>query len=173
LKGIPGAHRAAVFLWPEPLGRPKRVSVDVVRLDDAVLKTPIRFAFDLRPAELPEIADETPPVVVQMEEALEDDPGRPRSVRVKGPEGAVTWRLVERPGHEREVQRIERGGAPVVSTVNTATYCYRLTCSLCGRVRYAKPNSIYQIFWCRVCTRMIRLRKRALTQYKARYGKPR
>jgi hypothetical protein len=47
-------------------------------------------------------------------------------------------------------------------------YCYRLVCPRCGRSRYAKRNSVYQIKYCRVCTQQGRLRRRALEQYRDR-----
>lgn len=172
LVGVPGVERAAVFCWPEPLGRPRRVLVDVVRLDQAVLNTPVQLAFELFPEERPVVPDETPPVVVEAEDGDEVSSDQPLVVTVPGPEGPVTWRRTRRAAYEKEVQRLDDTGSAVLGLVDTGTYCYRMTCA-CGRVRYARPNSLHQIFWCRVCTRTIRLRRRALSQYRARYGRPR
>jgi hypothetical protein len=174
--GVPDVARVALFVWPEPLGKTRRLAVDVVRLDDTVLKTPVQFTFELRPAERPTVADELPAVVVGVETPSTPASAwceRPRLLRLKGPEGPVTWQLVEAPGTEREVRRLERDGTPVFGTVDTATYCYRLTCPRCGRVRYSKANSVHQIHLCWVCTRSERLRHRALRQYQSRRGRKR
>lgn len=173
--GLPGVRRVAVFVWPSPLGRPRRLTVDVVRLDAQTLKEPVSLSFLLTDSEQPRSGgDELPPVEAGTD-ALDEvcESGRPRAVRVAGPEGPVTWRLVEHPGTEKEVQCLDANGAPQLALVDTGVYCYRLTCPRCGRVRYSKPNSLHQVFWCRVCTRQDRLRKRALSQYKSRHGKRR
>lgn len=179
--GVPGVEKVALFAWPEPLGKTRRIAVDVVRLDAAALSAAIQFTYELKPEERPVVEDELPPVTVRTVDAehiaLMDKacwpPDRPRTLKLPGPEGPLTWQLVEMPAQEKEVQQLGKDGMPVFAMVDTATYCYRLTCPRCGRVRYSKPNSIHQIFLCRVCMRMDRLRRRALEQYKARHGKKR
>jgi hypothetical protein len=163
-------ERVAFFAWPEPLGRPKRVVVDVVRLDQQLID-PVSFTFDLAPEETPTAPDELPPVIVD-QDAPPASRSRPKSVTVEGPDGAIVWQHVEAQT-AREVLQLTRDGKPVFGHVDTTSHCYRMTCPRCGRVRYAKPNSIHQVFLCRVCMRTERLRRRALTQYRARYGKRR
>ena len=172
--GIPGVTLVALFAWPEPLGKPRRIAVDVVRYDGTVLSAPVRFAYELQEHERPHIVEE--PVAVA---AVEPPPiitrGRPAVVVVNGPEGPVTWSLVG-PGEdgervEREVQKLDAKGQPVLAAVDVTTSCYRMLC-VCGRVRYARPNGLHQITLCRVCTRAERLRKRALSQYKKRRASP-
>lgn len=181
VRGVPGVATVALFAWPEPAGKTRRIAVDIVRLDAVKLGVPVTFAFELTPAERPIVLDELPPVVVKTYDAEEMarmdkacwPADRPRVMKLRGPEGPVVWQLVETPGWEKEVQQLSHDGAPVFASVDTAVYCYRLTCPRCGRVRYSKPNSLHQIFWCRVCTRTERLRKRALRQYRVRHGKKR
>jgi hypothetical protein len=171
--GLPDVERAAFFAWPEPLGRPKRVVVDVVRLDQQLIE-PVSFAFDLTFDETPAAIDELPLVTVAAPAPLLAPATRvrPRSITLESPEGPITWHLVEATD-AREVLQLSRGGKPIFGHVDTTTHCYRMTCPRCGRVRYSKPNSVHQVFLCRVCTRTERLRRRALAQYRARYGKRR
>lgn len=158
-----------MFCWPEPFGRPERVLVDIVRVDERVLEVPIGLVVALAGTERPEVDDELPPVVATFDDEV---PDRARCVVLAGPHGPITWRLVGRGGYEKEVERLDAAGRPVLGLVDTTKACYRMTCA-CGRVRYAQPNGLHQVFYCRVCTRAHRLRKRALAQYKTRYGKPR
>jgi len=172
LKGVPGVSRVAFFAWPEPLGRARRIAVDVVRLNDSALRTPICFAYELADDERPRV-EETPPVEVTIDQFVAEVAGR-RIVVMGPPERPVRWTqiLPAEARLEREVQQLGKDGTPIFATVNTAKYTYRMTCA-CGRVRYAKGNSLHQIFACRVCTRADRLRKRALRQYRTRYGRKR
>jgi hypothetical protein len=87
--------------------------------------------------------------------ALSDDPDDPRPSVIRL--GELEWRLVKA-GNALEVTRID-SGVPTLQSVDTGIYCYRLTCG-CGRERYAKRNSVHQVFACRVCTRQGRLQKR-------------
>ncbi|APU88909.1 hypothetical protein Rctr197k_096 [Virus Rctr197k] len=166
--GVPGVHGVAVFAWPEPLGPARRVVIDVVRLDQTVLRAPLSVVFELQEGERP-VVEETPPVEVTAAEFEDLETGR-RLVTV----GEVTWSQVlpHEARLEREVQQLERDGRPVFGLVDTAVYSFRMTCG-CGRVRYTRPNSLHQVHQCRVCSRADRLRKRALSQYKTRHGKPR
>ena len=116
-------------------------------------------------------ADERPPptaedsVIVTAEEleaSLEDE--RPQVINF----GATVWHLVTKGDVEREVRELDRGGRPVFQEVDTSIYCYKLVCSKCGRVRFARRNSIYEIQYCRVCTKQNRLRNRAAEQYRQR-----
>lgn len=166
--GVPGVARVGLFAWPEPLGKTRRMALDVVRLDQARLETPIPVVFELRAEERPSVDDELPPVVVaaEAETAASTWCQRPQTLKFRSAEGPVVWQLVEEPRVESEVVKLDRTGAPIFGSVDTQTYCYRLSCPRCGRVRYSKPNSVHQICLCRVCTRQDQLRRRALTQYK-------
>lgn len=172
VRGVPGTRTVALFVWPEPLGRARRIAIDVVRLDETTRRTPICFAYELTPAERPSV-EETPPVEVTIDQFVAEVAGR-RIVVMGPPEQPVRWTqiLPAEAKLEREVQQLEKDGTPVFATVDTRKYCYRMTCT-CGRVRYAKANSLHQIFACRVCTRADRLRKRALRQYRTRYARKR
>lgn len=169
VSGVPGVRRVALFAWPEPLGPARRVAVDVVRLDEEALRAPICFSYELEDWERPA----APPVEVTIAELALEIEGR-RIVATGTAERPVRWTqiLAGEARREHEVQQLDRSGGPVFATVDTSVYSYRMTCA-CGRVRYSKPNSLHQIFACRVCTRFERLRKRALRQYRARYGKKR
>jgi len=167
VSGLPNVKRLSVFVWPEPPGRPNRIGVDVVRLDETVLDRPISWGFDLTPDERPIAADE-PDVVVGVEELearLDDD--RPEIIRF----GSTEWHLVTGMPPQPEVERLGPDGQPIVVYVDIDVACYKLQCPRCGRARYSKRNSVHQIRYCRVCTRADRLRTRALTQYKARTRK--
>lgn len=172
--GVPDVARVALFVWPEPLGKTKRLAVDVVRLDGRVLSEPVSLTFELEPDERPAVPDEpVPPRGDPRSINCATFPADRRDVLVfAGPLFVVEWRLVEEPGMEREVLRLDRLGRPVYGMVDTTDYCYRLACR-CGRVRYSKPNSVHQVSACRVCTRTDQLRRRALKQYQARHGKRR
>jgi hypothetical protein len=167
--GIPRVKTVALYAWPEPLGRSRCVTVDVVRVGDRVLVSPATFELELGAKERPVQKDEMPPVVVTLAEAREGSTEDDDTVRVEGPEGVIEWRRVGA-GTQREVQRLDASGVPVLADVNTEVYCYRMSCPKCGRVRYAKKNSLHQVWLCRVCTRGKRLRRRALSQYRARHG---
>jgi len=167
VSGLPGVRRVSAFCWPEPPGRPNRIGVDVVRLDETVLDWPVTWGFDLTAAERP-VAPDEPDVVVgaeEMEAKLDDD--RPEIIRF----GSTEWHLITGMPPQPEVARLDTDGRPVVTYVDIETSCYKLQCSRCGRARYSKRNSVHQIKYCRVCTRADRLRTRALTQYKARARK--
>lgn len=168
--GLPNVSRVALFAWPEPLGRTQRMVVDVVRLDSQLIG-PVSFTFELSEEERPVVADELPPVTVTLDSAPETGT-RPKRLQLQGPDGLVAWELVEAV-EAKEVLQLTRAGKPIFGHVDTNVYCYRMTCPRCGRVRYSKPNSVHQVFLCRVCTRTERLRRRALSQYRARYGKRR
>jgi hypothetical protein len=165
--GVPGVLSVALFAWPEPLGRARRIAIDVVRADRRALREPVSFTFELEPEERPSL-EETPPVEVTLAEVVEPSTGR-RQVVLGPPGRQARWTqiLPAEAKLEREVQRLEKDGSPVLVLVDTRTYSYRMTCA-CGRVRYSKPNSLHQIGACRVCTRGERLRKRALVQYQSR-----
>ena len=151
--GLPGVRRAAVFCWPEPLGKPRRLTVDVVGFDGGVLDRPISFTYELDPVE------------VRVEELSPPASGGARRTR-----GGIVWTEVPPDEVGKEVLRLEKNGAPVFHTVNTRLYRFKMTCR-CGRVRYARANSLYQVRQCQVCTRADRLRKRALDQYQKRHGR--
>jgi hypothetical protein len=162
--GVPGVTRISVFAWPEPPGRPGRVGIDIVRAGDYVLPRPITAGFDLAAHELPAPIDEPVSEVVtaqEIEQSLEDT--RPATIHYKD----AVWHLS--PGGVRqEIQDLDAEGRPLYADVDTDTYCYKLVCPRCGRHRYAKRNSTYQIKYCRVCTQAERRRKRALDQYARR-----
>lgn len=174
--GLPEVETITLFVWPVPLGHATHLAIDIVRLDARRLREAIRLQLPLRPAERPVAVEEVPPPSGGADVELSLGPGagaeRPEVVKVAGPDGPVTWRLVA-PGVEQEVVRLGAGGVPVFQPVDTAVFCYRLTCGVCGRVRYAKPNSLHQVALCRVCTRQDRLRRRAVAQYYHRTRKRR
>jgi hypothetical protein len=203
--GLPGVKHVAVFVWPDPVGFPDSLLVDVVRVGATPLKIPISFSFPLvegekmagpranfretpppgrpwAPPDSPRTGDTPRTTVVTAAKGATESGNvpesplpstrRPESIRVRGPDGPITWHLVEHLGIASEVVRLDRDGTPVYHSVDTHTRCYAFTCR-CGRVRYAPPNGLHQIGACWVCTRAARLRRRALAQYVRRYGQPR
>lgn len=154
--GVPDTTAVTIFAWPEPYGACKRIAVDVVQLDDRVLLDPVPLFFDVAPTERPS----GPPTEVS--DALLGAPvvtfGDVRWYKIAAEDGKK----------EREVQKLKSDGSPVYAAVDTTEYNYFMSCPECGRMRYAKRNSLHQIAACRVCTRQERLRKRALYQYRTR-----
>lgn len=51
------------------------------------------------------------------------------------------------------------GGREAKQRVDTAVYAYRMVCA-CGRIRYAKPNTLHEVRQCRLCQRETRLARR-------------
>jgi hypothetical protein len=164
LDGVPGAAQVSLFAWPEPLGRPTRIGIDVVRLEDRVLSRPVTLGFDLAPHEQPDSHGDAEVIVAAEELQIDLDETRPELLRFGGAE----WRLCAQAGIQREVRDLNSQGRPIFQEVDTEVYCYKLICPKCGRARYAKRNSVHQIKYCRVCTRAARLRKRALDQFQQR-----
>lgn len=80
-----------------------------------------------------------------------------RPARVVTAEGIV-WHLADET-HGLEVVLV--GGKLTRVAVDTDTFCYRMTC-LCGRIRYAKPNTLTKVRQCRVCAIEGRINRRRL-----------
>lgn len=72
------------------------------------------------------------------------------STSVPGRDG-TRWAPVVGGGFRAEPQSIDAATNDVIAQVDTGVYCWALHCD-CGRVRYAKRNSIHQVSLCRVCT---------------------
>lgn len=159
LSGVPGVSRAAVFAWPEPLGAPRRLGVDVVALDDVALPNPQRFWVDV--SDRGTVPREVFPIVVRPRDV--EDP-RPTEVRMP----YVVWSLVDGAGLQPEVRHLRKDGQPDVAMVDTSVYSYRMTCPRCGRARYAKRNSLHQVHYCRPCTQADQKRRKATRQFQQR-----
>jgi hypothetical protein len=161
IAGVPGISLVEIFAWPNPIGRARRVLADIVATDRQALSEPVTVEIELQDGEAAPLRTETAPVVVDARTRLaaEED-----AVQI----GACLWRRVG-PGKQQEVFQLQLDGTPLVRTIDTTKYPYRLTCS-CGRVRYAKRNSLHQIHACRVCTEFARTRAKALKQFRARRG---
>lgn len=165
IDGLPGIERVSLFAWPEPPGRPTRIGVDVVRVDESILDYAVTFGLDLKKSEWPVPPAESDNVIVAASEIeLDFDDSRPSKIKIDH----VEWYLCANAGVQREVRELKRDGQPIFQDVDTSVYCYKLICPRCGRARYAKRNSIHQILYCRVCTRQGRLRNRALVQFRER-----
>lgn len=159
--GVPAIRTVALFAWPLPPRRPLLMALDIVRLNTHVLDEPIRLEYKLSARDAPAVIEEP------AERILAGEPVRV----VDSPYGSIQWYAVGSAGHEREALRFERDGSLIVGTVNTKSFPFRMACPECGRFRYAKANSLHQVFLCRVCTRQDQLRRRALAQYRARKGR--
>jgi transposase-like protein len=159
LDSVPGVETVAVYAWPEPLGAPKRVGVDIVAVNDKTLSKPKRLWLDVAHGEA--VPREAIPVVVLPRDVI--DP-RPTEVRME----YVVWVLVDGVGKQPEVRKLTCDGQPEVDLVDTSVYSYRMTCPRCGRARYAKRNSIHQIRYCRPCTQADQKRRKAVSQYQKR-----
>jgi len=163
IAGLPEEH-VAVFVWPEPLGHPTHIGIDVVCLGTQPLAVPLTLQLALTdpPKRTHAVAD----AVVSVAELDPDlDETRPDTLRYGGAE----WRLCAKAGIQQEVTDLDEHGGPVFQAVDTAVYCYQLCCPKCGRIRYARRNSTHQIKYCRVCTRAAQLRRRALSQFQHRH----
>lgn len=87
------------------------------------------------------------------------DKARPEIVQC--PTTGITWHL-KRDVKAKEAVRVE-SGRDVLVPVDVRTYCYQMMCA-CGRVRYAKPNTLYEVAECRVCAHETRLARRAIKE---------
>lgn len=145
-----------------------RLGIDVLNIDGQVLNPPLRMGVETGLSWPPESISESAAELL----CNDEDDHRPTTIFL----GAARWDLVV-PAERQEVFRLDAKGFPVYRTVDTREYPYRMICARCGRVRYAKRNSLHQIEYCHVCTRQDRLRRRSLTQYQQRaarrQGRPR
>lgn len=91
-------------------------------------------------------------------EARRRQRARHRAHVIRAPSGVV-WTLVP-DARAREPARVDGLGRDVQVPVDTDVFCYRMVC-LCGRIRFAKPNTLHQVVKCRVCARATRLGRRA------------
>lgn len=158
LIGLPKAASVCLYAWPEPVGRPTRIGVDVVQVDSMVLPETLHLSLPVPTEEVLPL----PPLSMTAAE-VDFEEARPDTLRHLGAE----WRLV-RPQITREIIDLDDAGQPVYAEVDTAKKCYQLVCPRCSRVRYAQRNSTHQIKYCWVCTKQQRTRKRCLSQYAAR-----
>lgn len=69
----------------------------------------------------------------------------------------IVWSPVK--ATERESEPVFAGGKERTQRVDISVYSYRMYCE-CGRVRFAKPNTLYEIKKCRVCSRLEKLARR-------------
>lgn len=145
LAGIPDVAKVGLRAWPEPARAPIQIGVEITQVNGATLAHPISFVIALDKRQVP------PPL-----EVVDLDDHRPAHISF----GSVEWFLVA-PGHQNEVRAIDAHGRAVYREVDTSIYAYRLDCSRCGRVRYARRNTLHQIQYCWVCTSQIRLHRRA------------
>ena len=157
LSGLPDISRVLTFVWPEPLGYPTRIGVDIVQVDDDILPAAIETSFELAESERVGPHPDELITITAMDESYMDEDSRPRSIKI----GHAEWTLVPDGGVAREVRSLStQTGAPLFSEVDTAEYCYRLVCPKCGRTRHAKRNSIHQVKYCWVCTGVSKARRR-------------
>lgn len=145
-----------------------RIGVDVVKIGDRVLEHPTTIFLELEESERPFPAVEPTTVTAEELSTVDLEEDRPEVITLR----QAQWYLV-RGGIQREVIALARDGAPIFQDVDTTVYCYKLVCPKCGRARFAKRNCVYQITYCRVCTRQHHLRRRSLVQFRerARNGK--
>lgn len=71
----------------------------------------------------------------------------------------LVWNLVK----PNCVEHKEPDEEDALQTVDVVSYCYRMVCS-CGRVRYTRPNSIYEVTRCRYCQASHRLAVKRATR---------
>lgn len=89
------------------------------------------------------------------------DPGNKKDkvlnseVVVEWPDGQIiTWRLVVGEGKKSHlIKRTKRKDVFHIEkrTVDTAKYCYVMTCPNCGEIRYCKPASLKLVNLCNAC----------------------
>lgn len=75
-----------------------------------------------------------------------------------GPTGVVWHRVEQAGGSIREPVKQHRG-RDVMWDVDPHTHRYRMVCA-CGRVRYARPNTIHEVTKCRICQNTQRRKQR-------------
>lgn len=83
---------------------------------------------------------------------------RPKLVRSKTT--GLGWELVDAATDlQMEVSEIDDAGREITTAVDISKFCYRMICPLCQyRIRYAQPNSIHEIRYCRPCQKRERRR---------------
>ena len=154
---------ATLFAWTWPQHAPSEVRVEVVSPQR------LSFSFPLGDAR-PHVAVPPPPPIPQVYcGRIVTDPRageRAARFRVNG----LLWIYAgspQSPGVAWELTGFDAQGAPQYVLRDTVDYCYRTSCP-CGLLRYARPNALALVTACWVCTRLSRLRRRALAQYEHR-----
>lgn len=171
LPGVPGVVNVGVFAQPIPAGRPSRVGIDVVRVNDRLLKHIFSTVLELGEHERPETTDPTMEVVISADDLAPAEGGTPTVVSV----GEVEWYRCTHGRIVREVCSLNRRGEPLFHDVDTSIRNYKMVCPECGRLRYATGSALRLIQRCRVCQHQERARQQRLNQYRrrARRGTPR
>jgi len=163
VQGIPDVDALGLFAWGEPVGRPNRVGIEVVRVNiDQILEHSMRLSFELEPEERPLAIDE-PDVAVSAEELRAHFwDARPEILRFD----ATEWRLVRTTEPQPEVQKIDAEGTAVVAYIDPDKSPYRMQCPRCGRLRYGKRRDLPRIIYCHVCTRADGELRRKIKRFK-------
>ena len=80
--------------------------------------------------------------------------------------GDIFWVLTNESTSMEPTMASMEGADDVYSRVDTVKYCYRMICE-CGRVRFAKPNTIHEVTRCRPCRRLERRSQKRASASKA------